>query len=139
MTNRIDTHILLVEDDLDHVALAHAVFKRHGVEPNVHTVKDGAEALDFVMGYGAYEGQGTLSSLKLIFLDLNIPKIPGLEVLRRLKADKQTDKIPVVMVTISKDEPDLLQSFTLGVSDYIIKPMGDKRFTEVYTKYVVLQ
>jgi two-component system response regulator len=93
-------------------------------------VRDGAEALDFLFGTGAYAGRDTAVVPGLVLLDLKLPKIDGLEVLRRIRADQRTRRMPVTVLTSSKEEQDLIKSYDLGVNSYIRKPVDFNQFTE---------
>src|SRR5262245_60862094 len=117
------TRVLMIEDNPDDVELARRAFEKVGVADQVKVTVDGEEALDYLLGRGLYAGQGTPDSVRLILLDLNLPKAPGLDVLRQIRTNAATSLIPVVVLTISRKEPDLLQSFTMGVADYLIKPI----------------
>ena len=124
--------ILLVEDNPNDVELAlHALQKNH-LANNIQVVRDGAEALDFIFCSGAYanRGESNCHKPKVILLDLKLPKIDGLEVLRRLKSDEETRSIPVVMMTSSREERDIVDSYRLGVNSYIVKPVDFDQFTE---------
>ena len=124
--------ILLVEDNPSDVELAlHALQKNH-LANNIRVVRDGAEALDFIFCSGAYanRGENNCHKPKVILLDLKLPKIDGLEVLRRLKSDEETRSIPVVMMTSSREERDIVDSYRLGVNSYIVKPVDFDQFTE---------
>jgi CheY-like chemotaxis protein len=124
--------ILLVEDNPSDVELAlHALQKNH-LANNIQVVRDGAEALDFIFCSGAYanRGENNCHKPKVILLDLKLPKIDGLEVLRRLKSDEETRSIPVVMMTSSREERDIVDSYRLGVNSYIVKPVDFDQFTE---------
>ena len=123
--------ILLVEDNPDDVALALHALRKNRLTNQVKVVRDGEEALDFLFGVGQYEGRNTSNGPKVILLDLKLPKVDGLEVLRRIKSDARTKKIPVVMLTSSAQERDIVESYELGVNSYIAKPVDFEQFTEV--------
>jgi two-component system response regulator len=116
--------ILLVEDNPNDVELTLRVFDKHRFTNRIHVVRDGAEALEFVFSLGTEPG------LKVILLDLKLPKVDGLEVLRRLKADPHTCTIPVVVLTSSREERDIVETYQLGVNSYIVKPVDFGQFTE---------
>jgi two-component system response regulator len=122
--------ILLVEDNPNDVELTIHAFKRHRITNHVHVVRDGAEALEFLFGTGTYADRGANSRPKVILLDLKLPKVDGLEVLRTIKADPRTKSIPVVVLTSSREESDIVESYKLGVNSYIVKPVDFEQFTE---------
>lgn len=125
----MQTHtILLVEDNADDVALTLRAFKKNNIANNVVVATDGQEALDYAFGAGA---AGTERSLALILLDLKLPRVDGLEVLRRLKKDERTQLTPIVILTSSKEEQDLLEGYRLGANSYIRKPVDFNKFIEV--------
>lgn len=128
--------VLLIEDNPDDTELIHRAFEKLGIVDQVHVAADGEKALDFLLGRGAYVGQGTPPSLGLVLLDLNLPKTSGLDVLRQIRMNERTRHLSVVVLTVSRKEPDLLQSFTMGISDYLIKPLDPERFLQVYRKYI---
>jgi len=130
------TTVLLIEDNSDDIELAHRAFEKAGMADKVRVVMDGTEALEYLLGPDDSPSQAAASSIKLILLDLNLPKTPGLAVLRRIRLNPATRHIPVVILTVSRKEPDLLQSFTMGISDYLIKPLEADRFIQIYKKYV---
>ena len=115
--------ILLVEDNADDVELTLRAFKKSRFANRIHVVNDGAEALDYVFCRGRYARRRLKSNLQMILLDLNLPKVSGLEVLRRIKADKRTRQIPVVILTISDDHYDVTECRRLGAENYIVKPV----------------
>jgi two-component system response regulator len=119
--------ILLIEDNPNDVELALHAFRRHHLTNRVHVLRDGAEALEFIFGAGT---SASYHILKVILLDLKLPKVDGLEVLRRLKADPHTCMIPVVVLTSSREERDIVESYRLGVNSYIVKPVDFEQFTE---------
>jgi two-component system response regulator len=125
-----ETEILLVEDSPTDLELALQVFRKHRLANRIEVARDGAEALDFLFGEGAHAGRGTLQIPKVILLDLKLPKIGGLEVLRRIKADARTRTIPIVVLTSSQEEKDLVESYQLGVNSYIVKPVDFHQFSD---------
>jgi two-component system, response regulator len=122
--------ILLVEDNPNDVALTLRAFKRYNLSNGVHVVYDGAEALEFLFGTDAYTGHGFESTPRVILLDLQLPKVDGLEVLQRIKADPRTCAIPVVVLISSREQSDVVESYRLGVDSYIVKPVDFDQFTE---------
>ncbi len=122
--------ILLVEDNPDDIELARRALRKYTPDSEIVVAVDGAEALDYLFGAGAYEGRDMSVMPSLILLDLKLPKIQGLEVLRRLRADKRTQLIPVVVLTASEDEEDLIESYDLGCNSYLRKPVNFAMFIE---------
>jgi two-component system response regulator len=122
--------ILLVEDNPNDVKLALHAFKTHNLVNCVHVVRDGAEALEFIFGTGRYADRDVASSPKLVLLDLKLPLVDGIDVLRRIKSDERTSMIPVVVMTSSNVERDIVESYKLGVNSYIRKPVDFNQFTE---------
>jgi CheY-like chemotaxis protein len=121
--------ILLVEDNPNDLALTQRALKKARLANNLHVCRDGEEALNFLFGEGA-QSKCTLNPLpRLVLLDLKLPKIDGLEVLRRLKSDPRTKTIPVVMLTSSKEQKDVVESYNLGVNSYIVKPVNFDGFS----------
>ena len=125
-----ETEVLLVEDNPTDLELALRVFKKHGIANQIEVARDGAEALDFIFGEGGHAARGSIQIPKVILLDLKLPKIGGIEVLRRLKNDPRTRTIPVVVLTSSREEKDLLESYQLGVNSYIVKPVDFDQFSD---------
>jgi CheY-like chemotaxis protein len=125
-----ETEILLVEDNPTDLELALRVFKKHRIANRIEVARDGVEALDFIFGEGAHAAHGSLQIPKVILLDLKLPKIGGIEVLRRLKNDPRTRTIPVVVLTSSREEKDMLESYQLGVNSYIVKPVDFDQFSD---------
>lgn len=121
--------ILLVEDNPTDVELTLHTLKKHNLANGVQVVRDGAEALDFIFGTGTHAGHNPRP--KLILLDLKLPKVDGLEVLRRIRGDERTRTIPVVALTSSREERDIVESYRLGVNSYIVKPVDFTQFVEV--------
>lgn len=129
-----DVEILLVEDNPTDAELATLALKERNLANKLVWVKDGAEALDFLFGTGAYAGRKIENSPKVVLLDLRLPKVDGLEVLHRIKADERTKKIPVVVVTSSKEDRDIVASYNLGVNSYISKPVDFDEFSKVVSE-----
>jgi CheY-like chemotaxis protein len=125
--------ILLVEDSHTDAEMTIRALKKQGLANGVTWVKDGAEALDFVFRQGMYAARPSAQP-KLVLLDLKMPKIDGIEVLRRLKQDARTAFIPVVMLTSSAEDSDMLKSYELGVNSYLVKPVEFDRFVEEVSK-----
>jgi len=122
--------ILLVEDNPNDVELTlHAIRKNH-ISNRIHVVRDGAEALEFIFCTGAYAERKIQETPKVILLDLKLPKVDGLEVLQRIKEDPRIQATPVVVLTSSREESDVVKSYQLGVNSYIVKPVNFKKFTE---------
>lgn len=124
-----EVEILLVEDNLEDAELTMRALKKNNVLNNLLHVKDGAEALDFIFCKGKYSDRSISIKPRVILLDLNMPKVNGIEVLRELKANEQTKGIPVVVLTSSKEDPDVSICYQLGVNSYIVKPVDFQNFT----------
>jgi CheY-like chemotaxis protein len=122
--------ILLVEDNPDDELLAIRALKKNKIMNEVVVARDGAEALDYLFGTGAYEGRDTSVMPQVILLDLKLPKINGLEVLKRLRNDDRTKLLPVVVLTSSREDRDLNESYRLGANSYIRKPVDFAQFSE---------
>ena len=123
--------ILLVVNDRNDAELVVSAFKRAHLGNRVHWVRDGAEALAFVFGTGAYAYRRLENRPNVVLLDLNLPKVDGMEVLRRIKSDERTSMIPVVILTVSKHDRDMTGSRRLGADAYIVKPVDFHRFSQV--------
>ncbi len=128
--NAGELDILLVEDNQDDTDLALHALKREKLANNIFVVRDGEEALDFLFCRGAFEQRSFDHPPKLVLLDLKLPKVDGMEVLKQVKSDPRTRTIPVVMMTSSKEERDLVSSYSLGVNSYIQKPVDFDQFRE---------
>jgi len=125
-----DRAILLVEDNPDDEALTLRAFKKHNITNDVVVAHDGAEALEYLFGTGRYAGRDMALTPQLILLDLKLPKVDGLEVLRQLRADDRTRLLPVVVLTSSTEERDLVESYRLGANSYVRKPVDFTQFVE---------
>ena len=122
--------ILLVEDNPSDLELALHALRRNNLANHIEIVRDGAEALDFIFATGAFSHRDVENGPRVILLDLKLPKVDGLEVLRRVKADPRTRLIPIVVLTSSREERDIVESYELGVNSYITKPVDFDQFTE---------
>ena len=118
-----EVEILLVEDNPDDIELTLRALSRHNLANQVHVARDGAEALEFLLG-----DTSKATVPKVILLDLKLPKVDGLEVLRRIKESDRTKAIPVVVLTASREEPDIVKSYRLGANSYIVKPVDFEAF-----------
>lgn len=125
-----DIDILIAEDNADDVKLTLHALKRNNLRNKIHVVKNGAETLEFVFCTGEYSERSITAPPKVILLDLKMPLVDGLDVLRAIRADDRTRMIPVVMMTSSREECDRVQSYQLGVNSFIVKPMDFEQFTE---------
>jgi len=122
--------ILLVEDNPNDVELTLHSLKMSKLTNHIEVVRDGAEALDFIFCTGHYADRYIENSPKVILLDLKLPKVDGLEVLQRIKSDPRTRTIPVVVLTSSREDRDIVESYQLGVNSYIVKPVDFEQFTQ---------
>jgi CheY-like chemotaxis protein len=122
--------ILLVEDTADDEHLVKRVLTKSNLVYNLSVVRDGAEALDYLFGTGVHAQRDTSQMPAVVFLDLKLPKISGLEVLRRIRADARTQRLPVVIFSSSQEEQDLIQSYNLGTNSYVRKPVDFTEFTD---------
>lgn len=129
MTQR-QIEILLVEDNKDDVELTLHALRKENLANNIHVVRDGEEALDFLFCTGVHENRSFDHPPKLVLLDLKLPKVDGMEVLKRLKADARTRTIPVVILTSSREERDLVNTYGLGANSYIQKPVDFEQFRD---------
>ena len=128
MTEQHQVEILLVEDNPTDAELTLRAFKARNFANQVFVARDGAEALDFFFGDGSHPLRDIGVVPKVVLLDLKLPKVDGLEVLRRLKADERTRTIPVVILTSSREEPDIAAAYRLGANSYIVKPVDFESF-----------
>ena len=122
--------ILLVEDNPDDVELTLRAFKKNNIANDVVIARDGAEALDYLFGTGAYAGRDANDTPRVILLDLKLPKVDGLQVLERLRSDEHTKLTPVVILTSSKEEQDLVSGYKSGANSYVRKPVDFSQFVE---------
>jgi CheY-like chemotaxis protein len=122
--------ILLVEDNPDDEALAIRALRRNHISNEIVVARDGVEALDYLFGTGIHAGRDITIKPTVVLLDLKLPRIDGMEVLRRLREDKRTSLLPVVVLTTSSEEKDLINSYSLGCNSYIRKPVDFIQFTE---------
>jgi len=127
MENKV---ILLVEDNPDDAALALRALKKNNIKNEVIVARDGAEALDYLFGAGQYVGRDPADSPSVVLLDLKLPKVDGLEVLRRIRADERTRLLPVVILTSSKEEQDVVNGYRFGCNSYVRKPVNFDEFVE---------
>ena len=126
--------ILLVEDNPDDAELTLNSFQKSVLKNKVHHVKDGAEALEFIFATGAYSDRDKGLPPRMVLLDLKLPKVSGLEVLRRIRSDERTRYLPVVVLTSSREDRDLIDTYALGVNSYIVKPVDFAKFTDAITR-----
>jgi CheY-like chemotaxis protein len=135
MTNEVkEVEILLVEDNPTDAELCIRALKKSNLANSLVWVKDGAEALDFIFATGAYSDRKVACPPKVVLLDLRLPKVDGMEVLRRVKADERTRAIPVVVLTSSKEDRDIAESYQLGVNSYISKPVEFDSFAKTVSE-----
>ena len=122
--------ILLVEDNPDDEALAIRALKRNNITNEVVVARDGVEALDYLFATGAHEGRDVTELPQIALLDLKLPRLDGLEVLRQIRSDDRTKRLPVVVLTSSKEDQDLIDSYNLGANSYMRKPVDFDQFAE---------
>lgn len=120
--------ILLVEDNMDDALLTIRALKKKNLSNNIHHLKDGAEALEYIFGLLDTDPNAMIDKPKVILLDLKMPRVNGLEVLERIKSDERTQMIPVVVLTSSNQDPDIAKCYALGANSYIVKPVGFDNF-----------
>lgn len=126
--------VLLVEDNPRDAELTIRALKRHNLANQLFHVQDGAEALDFLFGRGKYEGRLLSAMPKVILLDLKLPKVSGLEVLRLMKQDPRLRTVPVVIITSSAEDPDMQAAYRLGANSYVVKPVKFDEFMEAMSR-----
>ncbi len=130
MTGLDEVEILLVEDNPEDAEMTLRALRKHNLANHVHHVEDGARALAFLFATGAYSQRKVANGPKVVLLDLKLPKVDGLEVLARIKSDERTKTIPVVVLTSSKQDRDMVESYRLGVNSYIVKPVAFDQFLD---------
>ena len=130
MNHLTETEILIVEDNKSDAEMALRAFKKNHLTNKIFVVGDGEEALDFIYAKGKFESRQDAANPKIILLDLKLPKISGLEVLRKIKSDPEKKMIPVIVLTSSKEETDIIESYQLGVNSYIVKPVDFDKFVD---------
>ena len=128
MNETHEVEILLVEDNQDDLDMTLRALRKANLTNHIQAVRDGAEAVDFIFCQGAFAGRKFESPPKVILLDLKLPKIDGMEVLKRIKSDPRTKMIPVVVLTSSKEQKDVIESYNLGVNSYMVKPVNFEGF-----------
>ena len=134
MTILEDAEILLVEDNPNDVELTLRALQKNNLASKVYVVKDGAEALDFIFATGPFAHRKVENLPKVILLDLKLPKVDGIEVLKRVKTDDRTKHTPVVMLTSSQEQRDVLETYSLGVNSYIVKPVEFGNFVRAVSE-----
>jgi two-component system response regulator len=132
--NSTKTDILLVEDNMDDAELTIRAFKKNNSANTVIHLKNGEEALDYIFCQGLYASRNINETPRLVLLDLKMPKVDGIEVLRRIKSDERTKLIPVVMLTSSNENKDIQQCYKLGVNSYIVKPVEFEGFIKAVSR-----
>jgi two-component system response regulator len=130
MNEPIAVELLLVEDNPQDLELSLRALRKANLLNHIHVARDGAEALEYVFCEGPHVNRRIADVPKVILLDLKLPKIDGLEVLKRIKSDPRTKMIPVVVLTSSKEQCDVIESYQIGVNSYIVKPVNFERFAE---------
>lgn len=122
--------ILLVEDNPDDEELTIRALKSHHIVNQIQVVRDGQEALDYIFGKGRYEDRAAFPMPQAILLDLKLPKVSGLDVLKRIRGNEATKRIPIVVLTSSREEQDIVKGYDLGANSYVCKPVDFTKFTE---------
>lgn len=130
--NKIE--ILLVEDNMSDAEMTIRALKKNNLANKLLHLKDGAEALDFIFGQGIYSDHKVENIPKVILLDLKMPKVNGIEVLQKVRADDRTKKIPIVVLTSSNEDPDIQQCYRLGANSYVVKPVQFEKFIKAVSE-----
>ncbi len=129
-----EVEILIVEDSQDDIELIMRALRKHNLANDVKHIDDGQEALDYLLQQGPYANQPARNQPKVILLDLKLPKVSGLEILRQVKYNEATKNIPIVVLTTTKEVPDLQECYKLGVNSYIVKPVEFENFVKAVTE-----
>ena len=129
-----EAEILLIEDNMSDAELTIRALKKNNLANKLIHLKDGAEALDFIFARGIYSDRNMGNNPKVILLDLKMPKVNGIEVLQKIKSDDRTKKIPVVILTSSKEDPDIKECYRLGVNSYVVKPVDFEAFIKAVSE-----
>lgn len=129
-----EAEILLVEDNLSDAELTIRALKKSNLANKIVHLEDGQEALDYIFTEGNYSGRKIEDIPKVILLDLKMPKINGIQVLQKIKSDERTKKIPVVVLTSSKEDPDIQECYRLGVNSYVVKPVQFEKFLQAVSE-----
>ena len=134
MSHHLEVEVLLVEDNPRDAEMTLRTLRKHNLANHVFHVKDGQEALDWLFGQGTYAGRNSGKPPKVVLLDLKLPKVDGLEVLRAIRSDERTRLIPVVVMTSSREDRDVIESYKLGVNSYVVKPVDFDAFSAAVTE-----
>lgn len=134
MSQAGEVEILLVEDSPEDRELTTRALKRHNLLNRLHAVADGEEALEFLFATGRYQHRAGLRSPRIVCLDLKLPRVDGLEVLRRIRGDERTRALPVVVLTSSREDRDIVESYRLGVNSYVVKPVEFDAFAQAVSE-----
>jgi two-component system response regulator len=134
MSDANEVELLLVEDNSDDLEMALHALRKMNLANHIQVARDGVEALDFIFCRGPHAGRNIENGPKVVLLDLKLPKVDGLEVLQKIKGDPRTRAIPVVVLTSSKEQSDVVESYHLGVNSYIVKPVNFAQFAEAVQK-----
>lgn len=132
--NNYEAEILLVEDSMEDAEMTARALKKVNLANKLVHLKDGKEALDFIFGQGEFSGRDTACNPKVILLDIKMPRVDGIEVLRQLKSNDKTKSIPVVIMTSSSQEKDIITSYALGVNSYVVKPVEFDEFAKAVSE-----
>lgn len=132
--NNYNIHIILAEDNMYDAELTIRALKKNNITKELKHLKDGEEALDYIFAKGKYSDRKHEKLPSIILLDLKMPKVSGIEVLRRIKSDERTKKIPVIILTSSKEDIDIQECYNLGVNSYVVKPVEFEKFIKVVSE-----